>query len=65
MASEYLHDYLGRGPVITSWAIGRPPSDEEIRFHAQLNDRLLALVHERNSLWGKLRGWLFGERLDQ
>jgi hypothetical protein len=60
-ASASLRSYLGDGPVITSWTVTRrPPSDEEIRFHAQLNERLLALNRERNGLGAKVRRWLFG-----
>jgi len=42
----------------------RPLSDEEVRFHAQLSDRLVELYRERYGLWSRIRRFLLGRRLD-
>jgi hypothetical protein len=42
----------------------RPPlTEEDIRIHAWLNERLAALHRERNGLWSKIRRLLFGNHL--
>ncbi len=37
-----------------------PPSPQEIRFHAQLHERLMALVSTRRGLWSKIWRFLWG-----
>ena len=37
-------------------------SEEDIRIHAWLNERLAALRHERRGRWSKIRRFLFGNR---
>jgi hypothetical protein len=49
------------GQVTSRWSIARPPlSDEDIRVHAWLIERLAVLHYERHGLWPKLRRFLFG-----
>ena len=41
----------------------RPPlTEEDIRIHARLNERLAALHYERYGLWPRIRRFLFGKR---
>src|SRR5262245_25942359 len=42
----------------------RPLSDEEVRFHAQLSDRLVELYRERYGLWSRIQRFLRRKRLD-
>jgi len=52
-------DRLNRLSVIPTRSACEPePSEEDIRVHAWLNERLAALHRERNSLWSKIR-WFF------
>jgi hypothetical protein len=45
-------------------SIDRPPlTDEDIRLHAWLHERLAILHYERHGLWPRLRRFLFGNRL--
>jgi hypothetical protein len=42
----------------------RPPlTEEDIRIHRWLNERLAAVHRERNGLWSKVRRLIFGYRL--
>ena len=54
-------------PVINRFSIwdSRPASDEEVRFHAQLSQRLFELHRERFGLWSRIRRFLLGIRLDR
>src|SRR5262245_38763008 len=64
---EFLLDAVGRelvlrdGPVTSPKPIGRPLTEEDIRIHAQLNERLAALNYERHGLWPRIRRFLFGK----
>ena len=64
---EFLLDALGRevtlreGPDTSPGAASRPPlTEEDIRLHVWLNERLAALHRERHGLWQKIRRFLFG-----
>jgi len=46
------------------WSTARPrPTDEDVRMHAWLAERLAVLHHERHGLWPRLRRFLFSNRL--
>jgi len=64
-ALEGFHNRL-EGPVIYNVWIpdSRPLSDEQVRFHAQLSDRLVAMDRERYGLWSRIRRFLLGKHLD-
>jgi len=42
------------------WPAERPLTDEDIRIHAWLNDRLAELHYQRHGLWPRLRRLLIG-----
>jgi hypothetical protein len=58
---EYLHRRVSADPQM-AWrpTHRRPPSPEEIRFHAWLNERLAALQPSREGVWLRIRRFLFG-----
>ncbi len=46
------------------WSAARPPlSDEDIRIHAWLSERLALVRYERHGLWPRVRRLLFDNRL--
>src|SRR5262245_37364142 len=67
---EFLLDAVGREltlrdrPETNPEPTVRPPlTEEDIRLHARLNERLAALHYERYGLWPRLRRFLFGNGL--
>jgi hypothetical protein len=47
-----------------SWSEGRRPlTEEDIRLHAWLNERLAMLHRERHGLWPRMQRFFFGNRL--
>jgi hypothetical protein len=46
-----------------SFAYRRPLSNEDVRLHVWLNERLAVLHRERHGLWPKIRRVLFGNGL--
>jgi hypothetical protein len=67
---EFLLDALGRelilreGPGTSPWPAYRPPlTEEDLRIHALLDERLAALHRERHGLWSRVRRLLFGNGL--
>jgi hypothetical protein len=67
---EFLLDAVGsgltlrEGPGPSPWSADRPPlSEEDIRLHAWLNERLASLHRERYGLWPKIRRSLSGNWL--
>jgi len=52
-------NYVG-DPLLSPRATERRPlTDEEVRFHADLCNRLAALTRERYGLWPRIRRFLF------
>jgi hypothetical protein len=54
---------LGRG-ITLLLAYQSGPNPEDIKFHALLNERLLAVRRERASLWSRIRRFFLGDRED-
>lgn len=62
---EFLLEALARelalreGPDAEAVPLNRPLTEEDLRLHARLNERLAALNYERYGLWPRLRRLLF------